>query len=47
MFQKVLINDDHDAILDSIAQTLSKLEVSTIEQTQYCDEAYLKLERQI
>jgi DNA-binding NarL/FixJ family response regulator len=45
MFQKVLINDDHDAILDSIAQTLSKLEVSTIEQTQYCDEAYLKIRK--
>ncbi len=45
MFQKVLINDDHDAILDSIRKTLTKLEVSTIEQTQYCDEAYLKIRK--
>lgn len=45
MFEKVLINDDHDAILDSIRKTLDKLEVNTIEQTQYCDEAYLKIRK--
>jgi len=45
MFQKVLINDDHDAILSSIAQILSKLQVESIERSQYCDEAYLKVKR--
>ena len=45
MFQKVLINDDHDAILSSIAHILSKLNVGSIERSQYCDEAYLKIKR--
>ena len=45
MFQKVLINDDHDAILSSIAHILSKLDVVSIERSQYCDEAYLKIKR--
>ncbi|WP_033960394.1 response regulator [Psychroserpens jangbogonensis] len=45
MFQKVLINDDHDAILSSITQILSKLNVGYIERSQYCDEAYLKIKR--
>jgi DNA-binding NarL/FixJ family response regulator len=45
MFQKVLINDDHDAILSSIAEILSKLKVASIERSQYCDEAYLKIKR--
>ncbi|WP_323787913.1 response regulator [Psychroserpens sp.] len=45
MFQKVLINDDHDAILSSIAQILSKSNVESVERSQYCDEAYLKIKR--
>jgi len=45
MFHKVLINDDHDAILSSIAQILSKSNVKLIERSQYCDEAYLKIKK--
>ena len=45
MFQKVLINDDHDAILNSVYQVLQKLNVQTIQPTQYCDEAFLKIKR--
>jgi DNA-binding NarL/FixJ family response regulator len=45
MFQKVLINDDHDAILSNITHILSKSNVETIERSQYCDEAYLKIKR--
>lgn len=45
MFQKVLINDDHDAILSSIEQILFKSNVEFIERSQYCDEAYLKIKR--
>ena len=45
MFQKVLINDDHDAILSSVAQVLSKSNVEFIGRSQYCDEAYLKIKR--
>ena len=45
MFQKVLINDDHDAILSSIAHILSKSNVESIERSQYCDEAYLKIKK--
>lgn len=45
MFQKVLINDDHDAILSSITQILKIAGVNVIERAQYCDEAYLKLKK--
>lgn len=45
MFQKVLINDDHDAILSGISSVLNGLEVDSIERSQYCDEAFLKLKR--
>jgi DNA-binding NarL/FixJ family response regulator len=45
MFQKVIINDDHDAILSSITQVLSKLNVSSIVRSQYCDETFLKIKR--
>lgn len=45
MFQKVLINDDHDAILSSIEHILSMSNVDVVERSQYCDEAYLKIKR--
>lgn len=45
MFKKVLINDDHDAILSSIANILSQSHVKSIERSQYCDEAYLKIKK--
>jgi DNA-binding NarL/FixJ family response regulator len=45
MFQKVLINDDHDAILSSIEDILSISNVDFVERSQYCDEAYLKIKR--
>jgi len=45
MFQNVLINDDHDAILSSITQILTKLKVSSIQKSQYCDETFLKIKR--
>lgn len=45
MFQKVIINDDHDAILNSITEILSKLKVGTVVKSQYCDETFLKIKR--
>jgi len=45
MFQRVLINDDHDAILSSITTILSKFNIESVERSQYCDEAFLKLKR--
>ncbi|QNK78684.1 DNA-binding response regulator [Winogradskyella undariae] len=45
MFKRVLINDDHDAILASIEMILSDLNVPLIDKSQYCDEAYLKLKK--
>ena len=45
MFQKVLINDDHDAIIENVAGILNQNNVSIIEKAQYCDEAYLKIKR--
>ncbi|SDR90930.1 DNA-binding response regulator [Winogradskyella sediminis] len=45
MFKKVLINEDHDAIISNITKILRELNVVSIETSQYCDEAYLKLKR--
>lgn len=45
MFKKVLINDDHDAIIDNVSRILSENGIHTIEKSQYCDEAYLKVKR--
>jgi len=45
MFKKVLINEDHDAIISNITKILRELNVASIETSQYCDEAYLKLKR--
>lgn len=44
-FNKVLINDDHDAIVESVAHVLSMNGVEVIHKTQYCDEAYLQLKK--
>ncbi|MEY8847621.1 response regulator [Psychroserpens sp. XS_ASV72] len=45
MFRRVLINDDHDAILSSISHTLKKLNANSVERSQYCDEAFLKIKK--
>ncbi|GAB4161506.1 MAG: response regulator transcription factor [Winogradskyella sp.] len=43
--KRVLINDDHDAIVQSVAQVLESNGITKIDKTQYCDEAYLKLKK--
>ncbi|WP_179334557.1 DNA-binding response regulator [Winogradskyella costae] len=45
MFKNVLINEDHDAVLANITKILGELHVESIEKSQYCDEAYLKLKK--
>ncbi|MBU2929418.1 DNA-binding response regulator [Winogradskyella psychrotolerans] len=45
MFKNVLINEDHDAILSNITKILGELNVESVETSQYCDEAYLKLKK--
>jgi DNA-binding NarL/FixJ family response regulator len=45
MFRKVLINDDHDAIIDNLAHIAKGNKIEIIEKSQYCDEAYLKIKR--
>jgi DNA-binding NarL/FixJ family response regulator len=45
MFKRVLIVDDHDAILDSIKKLLESLNCSQVCTAQYCDDAYLKYKR--
>ena len=44
-FKRVLINDDHDAIVESVAQVLKSNGITAIDKTQYCDEAYLQLKK--
>lgn len=45
MFKKVLINDDHDAILGNITEILVEFNVPTIVKSQHCDEAFLKMKK--
>jgi DNA-binding NarL/FixJ family response regulator len=45
MFRKVLINDDHDAIIASVEQILTDNNVTQVDKSKYCDEAFLKLKR--
>lgn len=43
--KRVLINDDHDAIVESVAQVLRSNGITEIDKAQYCDEAYLQLKK--
>ncbi|WP_370391115.1 DNA-binding response regulator [uncultured Winogradskyella sp.] len=45
MYNRVLVVDDHDAILHSIGKILDVLGVNAVDAAQYCDEAYLKYKR--
>jgi len=45
MFKKVLIAEDMDGINKGVYTTLSELKINTIEQTKYCDDAYLKFKK--
>jgi DNA-binding NarL/FixJ family response regulator len=45
MFKRVLINDDHDAILANITEILTQFNADSIEKSQYCDEAFLKVKK--
>ena len=45
MFKKVLVVDDHDAINAGVLSILKDLGVETVETSQYCDDAFLKLKR--
>lgn len=45
MFKRVLINDDHDAILANITEVLTQFNADSIEKSQYCDEAFLKVKK--
>ncbi|MFY0631188.1 MAG: response regulator transcription factor [Flavobacteriaceae bacterium] len=45
MFSKVLIVDDHAMINDGISSNLSKIGVTNVHTSLYCDDAYLKIKR--
>tara|TARA_R110002072_G_scaffold59514_3_gene151571 strand:- start:9498 stop:10163 length:666 start_codon:yes stop_codon:yes gene_type:complete len=45
MFKKVLISDDLESINQGIHSVLESLKIKDIEQTQYCDDAYLKIKK--
>ena len=45
MFKKVLIAEDMEDINKGVHTLLTELEVSEIQQVQYCDDAYLKIKR--
>ena len=45
MFQKVLIVEDLDSIIETTKQTLEKLSIPTIQYAKYCDDALLKIKK--
>ena len=45
MFTKVLVAEDMDDINQGVYMTLSKLDITEVHQTQYCDNAYLKIRK--
>ncbi len=45
MFEKVLIAEDMDDINAGVLMALSELEIATIDQAQYCDDADLKAKK--
>lgn len=45
MFQKVLIVEDLDSIIETIKTTLEKLAIPQIEHVKYCDDAILKIKK--
>jgi DNA-binding NarL/FixJ family response regulator len=45
MFKKVLIAEDQDVINNGVKTSLSGLKIKSIDHSQYCDEALLKLKR--
>lgn len=47
MFTKVLIAEDFDGFNTGISTKLKELGFTTIDQVQYCDDAYLKIRRAI
>jgi len=47
MFNKVLVAEDMDDIFKGIFSVLSDLNVKSIDQVQYCDDAYLKVKKAI
>lgn len=47
MFKKVLISDDLDSINHGIQAVTESLNISSVEQVQYCDDAYLKIKKGI
>ena len=45
MFKKILIAEDADFMSSGIKVALEDMQIPTIEYSQYCDEAYLKLKK--
>lgn len=47
MFKKVLVSDDLDCINQGIVSVLNSLNIDSITQVAYCDDAFLKIEKAI
>ena len=45
MFKKALVVEDLDSILETVVQTLKKLNIVTIHSSKYCDEALIKIKK--
>lgn len=47
MFKKVLIADDLGSINQGVQTVVNTLEITNVQQVQYCDDAYLKIKKAI
>lgn len=45
MFKKVLLSEDIDTISQGIMAVMGALRIDHVQQTQYCDDAYLKIKK--
>ncbi len=45
MFKKVLLSEDIDTISQGIMSVMEKLHIDEVQQTQYCDDTYLKIKK--
>lgn len=45
MFTKVLLSEDIDTISQGVMAVMDALQIDTVQQAQYCDDAYLKIKK--
>ncbi|WP_316930908.1 hypothetical protein [Lacinutrix jangbogonensis] len=47
MFKKVLVSDDLLSVNQGVLSVLDTLDIKDVQDVQYCDDAYLKIKKQL